>query len=50
LTGSTSRSSPEYGYGFGFWDQNWVVGPSGGAPGINATLQIDALLGYASEP
>jgi CubicO group peptidase (beta-lactamase class C family) len=33
--------SPEYGYGFGFWDQGRVVGHTGGAPGISAALQID---------
>jgi CubicO group peptidase (beta-lactamase class C family) len=34
-------ASPEYGYGFGFWDEGRVVGHTGGAPGINAALQID---------
>jgi CubicO group peptidase (beta-lactamase class C family) len=33
--------SAEYGYGFGFWDEDRVVGHTGGAPGINAALQID---------
>lgn len=39
-------SSPEYGYGFGFWDGGRVVGHTGGAPGISAVLQIDLERGW----
>ena len=39
-TPKPALNSPEYGYGFGFWDGGRVVGHTGGFPGISAVLQI----------
>ncbi|MFN2384377.1 MAG: serine hydrolase domain-containing protein [Gemmatimonadota bacterium] len=39
-TPKPALNSPEYGFGFGFWDGGRVVGHTGGFPGISAVLQI----------
>lgn len=44
-TAKPDEAAPDYGYGFGQWDDGRLFGHTGGFPGISAVLMVDRVSG-----